>query len=123
MLRFRGSPALSAFRLKKLLVTLRERIPQVTGLYAEFIHFVDTAKPCNSHEQEILERLLHYGPRASTQPLNNTSTVLVVPRPGTLSPWSSKATDITHNCGLTQIHRIERGVAYYLTQLVCNRPN
>jgi phosphoribosylformylglycinamidine synthase len=41
--------------------------------------------------------------------------VLVVPRPGTISPWSSKATDIAHNCGLSAIRRLERGVAYYLT--------
>lgn len=40
---------------------------------------------------------------------------LVVPRPGTLSPWSSKATDIAHNCGLQCVRRLERGVAYELT--------
>jgi len=33
-------------------------------------------------------------------------------RPGTISPWSSKATDIAHICGLTKIKRIERAVAY-----------
>ncbi|MBM3353789.1 MAG: phosphoribosylformylglycinamidine synthase, partial [Betaproteobacteria bacterium] len=37
---------------------------------------------------------------------------LVVPRLGTISPWSSKATDIARNCGLTQVLRIERGTAY-----------
>ncbi|MDC3105729.1 phosphoribosylformylglycinamidine synthase, partial [Gammaproteobacteria bacterium] len=39
---------------------------------------------------------------------------LVVPRLGTISPWSSKATDIAHNCGLLKIKRIERGVAYFI---------
>ena len=39
---------------------------------------------------------------------------LVLPRIGTISPWSSKATDIAHICGLTKIKRIERGIAYYL---------
>ena len=38
---------------------------------------------------------------------------LVVPRAGTISPWSSKATDIAHNCGLEQVSRLERGVAWY----------
>jgi len=42
--------------------------------------------------------------------------LLVVPRPGTISPWSSKATDIAHNCGLSEIHRIERGTAYYFSE-------
>ena len=37
-----------------------------------------------------------------------------MPRPGTISPWSSKATDIAHVCGLDAIERIERGIAYEL---------
>ena len=36
-------------------------------------------------------------------------------RPGTISPWSSKATDIAHNCGLANVVRIERGIAYLLS--------
>ena len=40
--------------------------------------------------------------------------LLVVPRFGTVSPWSSKATDIAHVCGLGAVTRIERGVAYYI---------
>src|SRR6185503_21332258 len=39
---------------------------------------------------------------------------LVVPRLGTISPWSSKATDIAHNCGLAGVKRIERGTVYYV---------
>ena len=38
--------------------------------------------------------------------------LLVVRRPGTISPWSSKATDIAHVCGLTAVRRIERGIAF-----------
>src|SRR5512139_2579874 len=40
---------------------------------------------------------------------------LVTPRPGTISPWSSKATDILKNCGLSGFRRIERGVAFHVT--------
>ncbi len=40
--------------------------------------------------------------------------MLVVPRPGTISPWSSKATDIAHVCGLDAVRRLERGIAYRL---------
>ncbi|MCK5190184.1 MAG: phosphoribosylformylglycinamidine synthase, partial [Methylococcales bacterium] len=39
-------------------------------------------------------------------------TFLVVPRPGTISPWSSKATEIVERCGLASVNRIERGVEY-----------
>jgi phosphoribosylformylglycinamidine synthase len=41
--------------------------------------------------------------------------LLVLPRPGTISPWSSKATDILHISGLSKIRRAERGIAYYLS--------
>ncbi len=112
MLRFRGSPALSPFRLEKLLAVLRQRVATVTDAYAEFVHFVDGT--LTSHDREILDRLLRYGPTTTQRHLTGDPAFLVIPRPGTISPWSSKATDIAHNCGLQHIRRIERGVAYYL---------
>ncbi|MCB1825516.1 MAG: phosphoribosylformylglycinamidine synthase [Candidatus Competibacteraceae bacterium] len=112
MLRFRGSPALSPFRLEKLLTALRRRVPVVTAVHAEFVHFVDGR--LLTHDREVLERLLRYGPIVTQRHLGGEPTFLVVPRPGTRSPWSSKATDIAHNCGLQHVRRIERGVAYYL---------
>ncbi|GAC1413174.1 MAG: hypothetical protein NVSMB6_15180 [Burkholderiaceae bacterium] len=39
---------------------------------------------------------------------------ITVPRFGTISPWASKATDIVHNCGMTRIRRVERGLVHYL---------
>ena len=36
----------------------------------------------------------------------------VTPRKGTISPWSSKATDIFRNCGLKSIKRVERGIPF-----------
>ena len=36
----------------------------------------------------------------------------VTPRKGTISPWSTKATDIFRNCGLKSIVRVERGIRY-----------
>ncbi len=113
MLRFPGSPALSPFRLAKRLAAIRERAPRVTDGNAQFVHFVELEGPPEPTERELLARLLRYGPgameRVETQP-----TLLVAPRPGTISPWSSKATDIAHNCGLVRVRRIERGVAWWL---------
>ena len=43
--------------------------------------------------------------------LDNDS-ILVVPRIGTISPWSTKATDILNRCGFDAVYRIERGITW-----------
>jgi phosphoribosylformylglycinamidine synthase len=113
MLALRGAPALSAFRHEKLLSVLQSKNPAITGLYAEFMHFSDLSQALSDEQQQILERILRYGPKAEVQQPSG-QLYLVVPRPGTISPWSSKATDIAHNCGLQSIKRLERGIAYYV---------
>ncbi len=80
MLRFRGSPALSPFRLEKLLAALRRWVPAVADAYAEFVHFVDGS--LTTHDREVLDRLLRYGPSAARRHLAGEPTFLVVPRPG-----------------------------------------
>ena len=113
MLALRGAPALSAFRHDKLLSLIQSEVPAVTALYGEFMHFADLAAPLTDEQQSVLDRILRYGPKAEVQEPSG-QLMLVVPRPGTISPWSSKATDIAHNCGLNAIKRLERGVAYYI---------
>lgn len=113
MLTLRGTPALSLFRHNKLLNQLQQAIPKVKAVYAEFMHFIDTQTELTSTEMQLLGRLLKYGP-ASTVEQPKGQLYLVIPRFGTISPWSSKATDIAHNCGIAQINRIERGIAYYI---------
>lgn len=113
MLILRGTPALSSFRHGKLLNQLQAANPKITALYAEFIHFIDTNSELSAEHHTILTKLLTYGP-ATVPEEPKGQLLLVTPRFGTISPWSSKATDIAHNCGLTAIIRIERGIAYYL---------
>lgn len=114
MLILRGAPALSAFRHGKLLDLLTQHVPAVTGLYAEFAHFAEVTGALNAEEEQVLARLLKYGPSVPVQePAGRL--FLVLPRFGTISPWSSKASDIARNCGLAKIERIERGIAYYVT--------
>jgi len=113
MLVLRGAAALSSFRHAKLLSSIRSRCPSVTGLYAEYTHFVDLRRDLTAAESRVLDRILCYGPMTSSETADG-ELMLVVPRPGTISPWSSKATDIAHNCGLSAIERLERGVAYFL---------
>ena len=113
MLLIGGSAALSGFRLAKLLQRLRSRVPEIAGLDAWFVHFVDLERPLTPQQHGVLERLLTYGPASSPMPAAlPPGALLVVPRAGTISPWSSKASDIAQVCGLEAVRRIERGVAY-----------
>jgi phosphoribosylformylglycinamidine synthase len=108
----RGAPALSEFRIKKLLSQCVKNNLPIDEIYAEFTHFVHLSAELTDEENQILAKLLTYGPTIEEhQPSGQLS--LVTPRPGTISPWSSKSTDIAHNCGLTKILRLERGIAYY----------
>ena len=113
MLQLRGAPALSAFRSQKLLSQLQEISSSITGIYAEFLHLAAISSELSSEQTQVLKALLNYGPTGEQQEPEG-ELFLVVPRLGTQSPWSSKATDIARNCGLTQIERLERGIAYYL---------
>ncbi|HEU4532036.1 MAG TPA: phosphoribosylformylglycinamidine synthase, partial [Steroidobacteraceae bacterium] len=116
MLSLPGSPALSPFRLDKLLRALRARRPAVSGVAARWIHLADLERDLQSTERATLERLLTYGPRFEAGD-ESGQLILVVPRPGTVSPWSSKATDIAHVCGLHAVRRVERGIAYRIQGL------
>ncbi|MFO1407032.1 MAG: phosphoribosylformylglycinamidine synthase [Steroidobacteraceae bacterium] len=113
MLTLSGAPAASEFRLAKLLAAVRERTPAVGRLDSRYVHFVDVSRELGSDERRVLESLLRYGPSSSPGAPAGRRLV-VVPRPGTVSPWSSKATDIAHVCGLAAVRRIERGIAWYL---------
>jgi phosphoribosylformylglycinamidine synthase len=113
MLIINGAPAVSESRLAKLLATLRDRVTHVTGLDARYLHFVDVEREPTASERGVLESLLRYGP-AAPDARPEGQTLLVVPRFGTVSPWSSKATDIAHVCGLVAVRRIERGVCWWV---------
>ncbi len=113
MIILRGSPALSSFRVQKLLSDFGQDSLPVKGIYAEFVHVVDLESDLTSEKKSTLEKLLTYGPSLEAKEPEG-SLFVVAPRPGTISPWSSKATDIAHICGLSEIKRIERAIAYYV---------
>jgi phosphoribosylformylglycinamidine synthase len=108
-----GAPALSQFRLDKLLPTLRAADARILGVSSRLIHFVDAARPLDESKLELLGKLLTYGPRARLQE-ERGQRLLVTPRLGTVSPWSSKATDIARVCGLEHVRRVERGTVYFI---------
>lgn len=114
MLSLRGGPAYSTTQLEKRLRNVQTRNPSVREISAEFVHFVDLGAPLDAAAAGVLARLLRHGPRETGRPAAGRQ-LLVVPRLGTISPWSTKATDIAHICGLAAVRRIERGVRYGVT--------
>jgi len=120
MLKLPGSSALSAFRIARQLARLQRLEPEVRALQAQFLHFVDCSAELHAHERTLLDQLLDDGgERPATAQAAGSLPLLVVPRPGTISPWSSKATDIAQVCGLRRVRRIERGILYTL-ELQCS---
>lgn len=117
MLILRGAPALSDFRVQKILKACADANLAVTNVYAEYVHFADVSAELSSDELNVLKQLLTYGPKAASHEPSGLC-VLVTPRPGTISPWASKATDIATNCGLSKIKRVERGIAYYFDAVI-----
>ncbi len=106
-----GGPAFSKFRRQKLVERLRSQVGQGFSFSAQFIYFVESPDILSKDESGQLEALL----KAKTASrLEARDLLLVVPRLGTQSPWSSKATDIAHRCGLDRINRIERGTLFGL---------
>ena len=106
-----GAPAFTPARLAKRLKKVQAQNPGVRDIAAEFAHIVDVGETLSDQERQVLDRLLQYGPRAEAHGVSGLP-LLVVPRIGTISPWSSKATDVAHNCGLGKVKRIERGIWY-----------
>ena len=111
-----GAPALSQFRLDQLLRALKTEEPRIQALHSRWMHFVDTSRDLNAAELEVLGKLLTYGARTPDEEreLSAGQRILVTPRVGTESPWSSKATDIAHVCGLNAVARLERGTVYFI---------
>jgi len=117
-----GAPALSQFRLDELLRALKTQDSRVTRLGSRWIHFIDATRALSESELEVLGKLLTYGTAVpdglrvadSVLEPRGGHRILVTPRVGTESPWSSKATDILHVCGLSAVARVERGTVYFI---------
>ncbi len=126
MFTIRGSAALSSFRLEKIrsqLKTSALKTPilntnsaRISHFYAEFVHFAWFDGAISTDQEDTLGKILTYGPKTNSESRDSThdTLFLVVPRPGTISPWSSRATDIARHCGLQNIRRLERGIAYHV---------
>ncbi|KAM0748915.1 Phosphoribosylformylglycinamidine synthase [Meredithblackwellia eburnea MCA 4105] len=138
MLVIPGSSPLQPAQRQALLTRVCNKISNVSSVDALFLHYVSpstesaakTLADESSEQRKILESLLEYGDDYSLEGTKDAvkavlegktvveggaSVIFVVPRPGTLSPWSSKATDISRMCRLeSHVRRIERGIVFVL---------
>ena len=115
MLQLAGPAAETAFRLSRLQARLQSRSDAVAGVSVRFLHFVHLERALASSERAVLDALLDYGSPAASAPGDPAlcQSLFVVPRLGTISPWSSKATEIARICALP-VARLERGRVYEL---------
>ena len=108
-----GGIAHGASAYEKLLEQLKQINPEISYVSARFVHIAKLNGPLTLQFQKIADLLLSYGVQGPTH-LDTPPQIIVVPRLGTISPWSSKATDVFRLCGLETIDRVERGVRWYL---------
>jgi phosphoribosylformylglycinamidine synthase len=111
LLELPGQSALSAFRIAKLLEDVKELEPSVIGLDARFVYFIEYEGALSDADRQRLDALLLSGDEVRAF-RDGSPLLYTAPRPGTISPWSSKATDIAVACHLDAIRRIERGTCY-----------
>jgi phosphoribosylformylglycinamidine synthase len=108
-----GAAALSPFRLDKIRREAAQLGLDLGTLAARHWHFLEAETALDAAQMRLVEQALDYG-TPTDAPSADAPLILVTPRPGTISPWSSKATDILKNCGLAGFRRIERGVAFHV---------
>ncbi|MFW2146967.1 phosphoribosylformylglycinamidine synthase [Acinetobacter sp. TY1] len=106
-----GAPAHSSFKQTQLLTRLAS-MSSVQSIESQWVYLFDQA--LSEQQQQSALQLLNDGASFEVrQAASDEVQILVTPRVGTISPWSSKATDIFANCN-TPIHRLERGVLFTL---------
>lgn len=117
---FLGSHAFTSFRLQQRLMALQARCPSIKSLSVYHTYFVDTSEDLSASHLDQLRILLNDSEMMSIYASRGAATFWVVPRLGTISPWSTKATDIAHHCELKMIDRIEHGLHYVIEGLEPN---
>lgn len=120
-----GGVALSDAKTAQLLSRIQTAAPGLTGIASQQVFLLLQAQPGALDAESVsrLEAILSaklMAEGASEKPAGkNEARLVVLPRPGTISPWSSKATDILKMCGLSgAVQRVEHGVRFTLTGTV-----
>ncbi|OUD12415.1 phosphoribosylformylglycinamidine synthase [Thioflexithrix psekupsensis] len=109
-----GGSALSQFRKIKKLKDAQSILSTLQDIEATFLYLIHSENPLTSEQQARLHALL---PELSLRPVRLEQGFVTLPRAGTVSPWSSKATDIVQQCGLSDVLRVERAIVWQLHAL------
>ncbi|NDS65125.1 phosphoribosylformylglycinamidine synthase, partial [Francisella tularensis subsp. holarctica] len=108
---FEGLSALSPFKREKILAAAKKISNKVESVSAQYIHVTELESELNSEQERIVKSLLNYNREYGiAQPMGHT--FIIAPIVGTISPWSSKATDIIKNTGIKAVKRIERAILF-----------
>ena len=107
----KGGDALSDFRRNKLLDMIGAQGFTSVDVHADYIHIAEVNTQWGEADSKRLAELLNHSLDLFSEQVSG-DLFIVVPRIGTISPWSSKATDIAKLCGLDALLRLERGIAY-----------
>ena len=124
MMIVRGKPALSAARRARVFAKAKVACDGLAMMDTCWVHLI-VADNLTTAENAQLTQMLTYGP--TVEPMSPPGSMIsppatavasrhvfwVAPRIGTTSPWSSKATDIAHVCGLSGVKRIERALILF----------
>lgn len=125
MLVLPGLSCLTVAKRDQLLQQVQKVNPKIRSVDAVHLHLVNCTSPeaeagfkTDSMPSKIVDRLFQYGdnfvlPGTFEAIASQRNAVYVLPRPGLVSPWSSKATDIAFLCNLRQhVEQLERGAAF-----------
>ena len=120
-----GLSYLTAAKRDQLLQQVQKANPKIRSVDALHLHLVNCTSPeaeaelsTDSIPRKIIDRLFQYGdnfvlPGTFEAIASQRNVVYVLPRPGLVSPWSSKATDIAFLCNLRHhVERLERGAVF-----------
>ena len=111
---FQGGSAFSPFKTRRLLSRLQAECDALESLQASHVYLLASEHKLSTSDTRRLAQLLDaQAPETSAQASQDSLTVVVSPRQGTVSPWASKAGDIARNCGFA-LHRLERLTEYQL---------
>lgn len=104
-----GSDAYSPFRLDAIKDAIAKLDPALgpVEIDAKWVYALKM-----KDESFPVEELQRAGVLLNAEGECDDADFFVTPRKGTISPWSTKATDIFHNCDLKSIERVERGIRF-----------